>query len=64
MIWGFVFVAVCAAAIYRSDTFWEWLTGLSLLGTIVAVVQLDPVSVLVGLGLLGVCVWYWSKQPA
>lgn len=59
MFWALLIAAIAAAAVYRAEAFWELLAGIALLATVAAVVQLEPLMILTGLGLLVACAFRW-----
>lgn len=42
--------------------FWEWLTGLAILGFIGAVINLNGPAIVGALILVALCLWHWTKR--
>lgn len=59
MLWSLFFGLILAAAVIRSEFFWEGLCGLALFGIAAGVAQLDVGLILFSLGTVAVCVVRW-----
>lgn len=60
MIIGF-FVIAGFIALFSGPLAWEWLTGLALFGMLAALFTLNIPMAAVGIILLALCCWHWSR---